>query len=65
MPSIKPQSKVYLTPAQAKAEAEAIRRSSLTASQFRRLALKLACEAQGVTFPDNMPGHGGVRDPQQ
>ncbi len=61
MPSSKPKSSVHLTVDQFQAEAEAIKQSGLSASEFRRLALQQAIEQQGIAFPDNMPQHGGNR----
>ena len=61
MPSKKPQSKVLLTTAQFAAEAEAIKKSGLSASEFRRQALKSLIESFNIDFPENMPPHGGER----
>lgn len=62
MPTDKKQINVHLTNSQIVALRQATKRSGLKASEARREALRLFCEAQGVQFPDNMPQHGGKRE---
>ena len=56
------QIKVHVTEAQFAAESLAIKESGLTASEFRRLALKKMIASYGIEFPDDMPQHGGKRE---
>ena len=62
MASNKPQIKTHVSEQQHEAIIKAQKLSGLTPSQFRRLALKNLCEQYGVTFPDDMPKHGGNRN---
>lgn len=61
MPSTKPQSKVYLTASQFEAEKRAIKKSGLSVSEFRRMALRRMIEEYKIKWPDDMPSHGGKR----
>ena len=51
-----------LTDAQRLALDTATLNSGLSPSQARREAIRLFCEQQGVTFPDDMPVHAGRTD---
>ncbi len=62
MPSKKPLITVNVSPQQKKALELAEKQSGLTASQARRMALRLFCEKEGVVWPDDMAKHGGQRD---
>lgn len=64
MPSNQPQIKVYVSASQKEAEAQAIRKSGMSPSEFRREALRLMCAKFGVEFPSDDLQWGGDRRPE-
>lgn len=58
MPSTFPQVNARVTPAQLAAITEAARRANLTLADFLRYGAMMACHAEGVSMPDDMPGRG-------
>lgn len=58
MPSKHPQITVHITVEEREALKQAVEKSGMTASEFRRHALKVAVESYGIEFPDNMPKRG-------
>jgi hypothetical protein len=63
MPSTHRQINARVTAAQLAAVTEAARRADTPLALFIRWALAIACAEHGVEFPDDMPAHGGARDP--
>lgn len=58
MPSAHKEIGTRVTPAQLAAITEAARRANLPLAEFLRYAAMMACHAEGVTMPDDMPNRG-------
>lgn len=63
MPSPHKEIGTRVTPAQLAAITEAARRADCSLADLLRWGASIACAAQGIQFPDDMPAHGGPRQP--